>query len=47
MSVFLRLLFELVHFPKEESYSLLLGVYKSGCPLSQSQFGHAAGSFTF
>lgn len=46
MSVFLHFLFELVRFPKEESFGLLLRMYKAGCQLFQSQAGHAAKSFT-
>lgn len=37
----------LVNFPKEESYSLLLGRYMSSCQLSQNQAGYTDGSFTF
>ena len=39
--------FGLANFPKEESYSLLLAMPKSGCQLSQSQVGQAAGSLPF
>ena len=46
MSAFWHLLFELVRFPKEESFGLLLRMYKSGCQHFQSQAGHAAESFT-
>lgn len=49
MSVFVLFFFsfEVVNFPTEESYNLLPEMYKSGCWLSQSWVGQAAGSFMF